>query len=104
MLKRKINPSTEGRDLSIRSCTKDLRLRRVFSLGSDSKGIESNDNGGADVGSCEAAGGKDPSMDVEIKDASKECEKVDKFCDFVKVFLSLGNMLINSCIYVHILW
>lgn len=96
MSKRKLDPSTKARYMSIRSCIKDLRLakRRVFSLGSDSNGIEFNENGAAHIGSCESDGVKVPITDVEIKDASKDCEKVNRFTDLVDFsffFLLLGN-------------
>lgn len=84
MLKRKLDPSTDARDFSIRGCPKDLRLRRIISPGSDSKGIKFAENGGPDIGSCEASGGKDPIMD---KDLIKGLDKVDRFCDSVQVFL-----------------
>jgi hypothetical protein len=95
MLKRKLDPSTKDRGLSIRSCIKDLRLRRVFSLGSDSNGIESNENGGADIGSSEAGGDKDPITAIEIKDASKDCEKVNRVGDIVELFYAYS--LLYSC-------
>lgn len=88
MLKRKLDPSTDAPDFSIRSCPKDLRLRRIISPGSDSKGIKFTENGGPDIGSCEASGGKDPIMD---KDLIKGLDKVDRFCDSVQVFLFFEN-------------